>query len=100
MGRGLVFAVALVCALAGAQSAQAGTLAKVGNEYQYSEPADSATNDQVNLYYCAGSGCSGSAGDPGNYFIIGGISTPSAGSSGCFLWPYSSNYMQCPAAGI
>ena len=100
MGRGLVLAVALVCALAGAQSAQAGTLAKVGGEYQYSEPADSTTNDQVNLYYCAGAGCSGSLGDPGNYFIVGGILPPNPGSSGCFPWPYSSNYVQCPVAGI
>jgi Ca2+-binding RTX toxin-like protein len=100
MGRGLVFAVAVVCALAGAESAQAGTLAKVGSEYQYTEPAGSATSDQVNLYYCAGSGCSAAFGDPGNYFIIGGASAPNPGSSGCFTWPYSSAYMQCPVEGI
>lgn len=101
MGGGLATAAVVLCALAGAVSAQAGTIAKVGSEYQYTEPAGSATSDTVNLYYCAGSGCSGSAGDPGNYFILGGPFAPNAGSSGCFPWPYSpSTYLQCPVAGI
>jgi hypothetical protein len=85
-----------VCALAGAESAQAGTLSKANGEYVFAEADGDTTNNVVVLYYCAGTEC----GEPGPYFLVRDAEEAiSDGGHGCT--PFTDpTYLKCADVSV